>query len=238
MMRAALCAAVFLVGCGASAPSSSDDIPNDDALPFGAIIGYADNWRLTIDPTQAPGHIALVYDDDLQSFTAPYTPPQSQGGGRYRIEGGINVDIETTRCTRNELAYPMRFTAQARGQEPVTGCAAMRWDYQLLALLPQIDACIAASPNHRVIRYAGMHGEQVVVRMESSEGQVDCLATAGAAPTAQIVERQYDIFAPTEGDAVFMRGPGENPGGECYSAPEVRGADNQLIGWMLDPVGC
>jgi hypothetical protein len=38
--------------------------------------------------------------------------------------------------------------------------------------------------------------------------------------------------------ALFVRAPGENPGGECYDAPEVRNADGEVLGWMMDPLGC
>jgi len=41
-----------------------------------------------------------------------------------------------------------------------------------------------------------------------------------------------------EDEAIFVRGPGENPGGECYDAPEVRSASGELLGWMMDPMGC
>ena len=37
---------------------------------------------------------------------------------------------------------------------------------------------------------------------------------------------------------IFVRGPGKNPGGECYDAPEVKDADGKLLGWWLDPAGC
>lgn len=237
-MRSILFAALFLAACGANAPSSPDDVPNDDALPFGAIVGNGENWRLVIDPTEAPGHMTLTFGDDEEVFSSAFSPSQSLGGGRYRIEGNIVVDIETAPCSFHQIAYPMRITVQPAGREAVTGCAAMRWDNQLIALLPQIDACLAASPQTRLIRYAGMNGDAVTVRMEGSEGQVDCTATTGPSPTAQITKRNYDFIALTEGDALFIRGPGENPGGECYTAPEIHDASGALIGWKMDPQGC
>ena len=235
-MRAALIAALFLAACGANGPSLTDDVANDGALPAGVIVGDGENWRLVID--QSTQNLTLTIGDDEEAHGATFTSIETTAPGRHEINGEMQVVIEQRTCQHHELTYPMRISVTQQGQPAREGCAAMRWDHQLMALLPQIDACIAQSPQTRVVRYAGSNGEHVLVRLEGENGQVDCNADAGAAPHAAIVVRQDEIFAPTEGDAIFMRGPGENPGGECYTAPEVRGADGALIGWMLDPYGC
>jgi hypothetical protein len=41
-----------------------------------------------------------------------------------------------------------------------------------------------------------------------------------------------------ERDVVFYRAPGENPGGACYEAPEVRDPSGALLGWLDDAGGC
>jgi len=235
-MRLALMAALFLAACGAGAPSSTDSAVNDGALRAGMIVGDGENWRLMID--QSTRNMTLTIGDDEETHGAAFTSIETTAPGRHEIDSDMQVVIEETACTHHELDYPMRISVTQAGQPAREGCAAMRWDHQLVALLPQIDACVAASPQTRVVRYAGANGTRVLVRLEGENGQVDCNADAGAAPRAEIVARQDDIFAPTEGDAIFMRGPGENPGGECYTAPEVRGADGEVIGWMLDPYGC
>lgn len=109
------------------------------------------------------------------------------------------------------------------------------WDAHLLALLPQIDACIVASPDARWISYAGAHDGATLVRLSGETGAFDCRFDKGA---AVVTPRDETLRVDSENAAIFVRGPGENPGGECYEAPEVRGANGELLGWMLDPEGC
>lgn len=120
------------------------------------------------------------------------------------------------------------------------GCAAMRWDYQLIALMPQIDACIARAPETRWVTYAGEQDDgAVLVRFAADGAGFDCTVSLGADPqVARFVPRDETLEVATEHAAIFARGPGDNPGGECYDAPEVRGADGALLGWMMDPMGC
>lgn len=105
----------------------------------------------------------------------------------------------------------------------------------IIERLPLIDACLALLPDQRsVIIDPGLRAS---LRLGGETGPVDCvLADASDDPAnATILPALEDLPA----DAVhFIRGPGENPGGECYEAPEVRGADGELLGWVLDPEGC
>ena len=68
-------------------------------------------------------------------------------------------------------------------------------------------------------------------------GEVDCVVPDEASdPASAIILPALDD---PPADAIqFVRAPGENPGGECYQAPEVRDASGALLGWVLDPEGC
>jgi hypothetical protein len=108
--------------------------------------------------------------------------------------------------------------------------------------VPFIDACIAKSPDTRLITYAADTGEAVVtVRMQGDGQSIDC-TVPNDAPEAQhaiVSPRREEFRAAGENEALFMRGSGgPNPGGECFEAPEVRSASGELLGWMLDPMGC
>jgi hypothetical protein len=109
------------------------------------------------------------------------------------------------------------------------------WDRDLLALLPQIDACIAKTPDAREITYADERNGAVFVRLSSPENNFDCNVRGGV---AQISRRDEALSVDGENSAIFVRGPGENPGGECYQAPEVHDTHGALVGWMIDPEGC
>jgi hypothetical protein len=105
----------------------------------------------------------------------------------------------------------------------------------LLALLSQIDACIAKQPDAREVTYAGERDGGVFVRLSSPQNNFDCSVRAGV---AQVSRRDEALTIDGENAAIFIRGPGDNPGGECYQAPEVHDAHGALIGWMIDPEGC
>jgi hypothetical protein len=119
--------------------------------------------------------------------------------------------------------------------------APVAWETRLMEMLPYIDACIAKSPETRWVSYAGLlDDESVVVRIGGAAGQFQCTVPTAdpTAANAVIVQDDETVAFEGEGSAIFVRGPGENPGGECYEAPEVLNADGEVIGWMADPAGC
>jgi hypothetical protein len=115
------------------------------------------------------------------------------------------------------------------------------WETRLTEMLPYIDACIAKSPATRWVSYAGLlNDREVAVRLGGAPGEFVCTVSM-AEPTpanAAIVPDDEDIAFEGEGSAIFVRGPGENPGGECYQAEEVLNASGEVIGWWADPHGC
>ena len=75
-----------------------------------------------------------------------------------------------------------------------------------------------------------------MVRMRGDNAAQDCVAQTPQSASSQ--QRSEALHAPGEGTAIFVRGPGAQPGGECYDAPEVRSASGELLGWKADPLGC
>lgn len=119
--------------------------------------------------------------------------------------------------------------APAPGAEP-TGDAA-----QVLSRLPLIDACLALSPATRTVTIDPQSSTQL--RLSGAEQTVDCvLPNEDADPALATILPALD--EPPADALIFVRGPGENPGGECYEAPEVRDANGSVVGWILDPEGC
>ncbi len=119
--------------------------------------------------------------------------------------------------------------------KPAATTQSSTWDRNLLALLPQIDACIAKQNDAREISYAGERNGAVFVRMSGAQNEFDCTVRGGV---AEVSRRNEALTVEGENAAIFVRGPGENPGGECYQAPEVHDANGALVGWMIDPEGC
>ncbi|WP_395646825.1 hypothetical protein [Terricaulis sp.] len=243
-MRLFLCAALLaLAACGQNPPpppaddSAGQPPPLEQDLLTGAIVAGGDGWRLDADPSAQAIQLTMVNGD---TASAPYQSPERTPSG-YRLAGdGLTLDLELAPCTTEGVDYPMRATAQARGQMAVTGCAVVRWDAQLLRRMPQIDACMGISPQTRYVTYAGGEGRDTLVRMNGPAGAVDCSFENGE---PRVGPRNESMRRASDGDAIFVRAqpgsdPGPQPGGECFTAPEVRGEDGVLLGWMDDPQGC
>jgi hypothetical protein len=233
MRPAVICAALLaLAACQRFEPRES---PLDAATLTGAIVAAGDTpqWRLSADPST--GAMVLMLGDGT-SFEAPYLPPEPTEDGAEIRGGEVHLALAPGPCSVGGVAYTMRATVQAQGQQALDGCATLRWDTHLLSLMPQIDACIAAAPeNERWVRYAGeAAGGDMIVRFNT----VDCTVASGLATQAQVTSRNESLRYAGEGEAIFVRGPGENPGGQCYAAPEVLGEEGELLGWMADPQGC
>lgn len=141
----------------------------------------------------------------------------------------------TPATTTTVAAAPATTTASATSSQstPVWDPAsAHSWDRNLIALMPQIDACRAQAPYLGVVSYAGRDEEGVLVVMHGEE-IFDCHVS-----NRRVHIAPHTSHPPGDGDAEFVRAPGPNPGGECYTAPEVHDANGNVLGWMLDPEGC
>jgi hypothetical protein len=235
MRLVVLMAVLALAACGPST-QSSDDVPADDgALPFGAIVAVGENWHASADPNVRG---VSLYVEDGTEAAGVWSPPTSENGRHRLVADDITIELEEMACEMNGIPFPMRAHVSIPGRT-LTGCASLRWDYQLIALMPQIDACIAQSPTTRMVSYAGETAPgDVLVRLQGAEPMMDCHVRDGV---ANVTVRNETLPMASEGDALFVRAGadgGANPGGECYEAPEVRGANNELLGWKLDPMGC
>jgi hypothetical protein len=239
-MRVLICAALLaLAACGQgaapTAPAAQTQAPPAPAPDLhGAIIGVGDNpaWRLEADPT---GAVTLSIGD-TEHYQGHYAEPHRNTEGGFTMDAGdINVDLSVAPCTIQGVGYPLRAIVQPHRQAAVEGCAYVRWDQKLVELMPQIDACIAASPASRRVTYAGPYQGAVLVRLTDGETPIDCRVAHNA---ATIAPRDANTHVLGDGEAIFVRAPGEQPGGECFTAPEVRAADGALLGWMDDPQGC
>jgi hypothetical protein len=100
--------------------------------------------------------------------------------------------------------------------------------------LPLIDACLALSPETRTVTINP--ASNLSLRLSGQSGSFDCVVPNDAPEPANATVLPALDDAPADA-ILFVRGPGENPGGECYTAPEVRHG-GEVIGWLLDPEGC
>ena len=101
--------------------------------------------------------------------------------------------------------------------------------------LPLIDACLALAPDRRVVTINP--ASDITLRLSGEAGDLDCVVPDDD-PNPSRAAVLPALNEPPEDVIQFVRAPGENPGGECYVAPEVRNASGELLGWTLDPDGC
>lgn len=232
-MRILVCALLLLGACGqntqkAEAPEGAPAA----TVELGPIVARGEpGWRLDIDREQG---MSLSAGQGGQTWAAAYAPAHRTARGYRFASGSLTVELENAGCIAAGEVYPMTAQVRAQGREPLRGCATQRWDTHLLALMPQIDACIAVAAEARRVTYVGDDGGAYLVRLWSQNGGVDC--RVGANGVAQIGPRDDDVRIGGEHEAVFVRGPGR--AGACAGAAEVRSAEGELLGWMNDPHGC
>jgi hypothetical protein len=105
----------------------------------------------------------------------------------------------------------------------------------IIERLPLIDACLALAPDRHVVTIDPVAVR--TLRLSGEAGSLDCVVPDDNTDPANATVLPALDDPPA--DAIqFVRAPGENPGGECYQAPEVRSASGELLGWVLDPEGC
>jgi hypothetical protein len=238
MRRMAMVLAAALAACGQTTTRIGNALPDDELGTYGAIVAVGEDWRLNGDP--AINAVSISMHDGTEA-SGTWVHPYYVAG---RISASdIRVTLENVACEQENMTYPMRATVTFPGHV-LAGCAAMRWDYRLDTLIDEIDACIAAAPALRTVTYAGdLPDGSTLVRVRDGGDIQDCRVERGRATHTPRDERLR--FA-TENAAILLRArpdETENPGGECYEAPEAtvfRGHPSigEMVGWMLDPEGC
>lgn len=136
------------------------------------------------------------------------------------------------------IAFLMTLTACGQGTTPASPPPSgpqYENPQAIVDRLPLIDACLALAPDRRVVTINP--ASDITIRLSGEAGDLDC-AVPDDDPDpsrATVLPALNDL---PEDAIIFVRAPGENPGGECYVAPEVRNEAGELLGWTLDPAGC
>ncbi|MEJ0059288.1 MAG: hypothetical protein WDM79_06875 [Terricaulis sp.] len=243
-----LCLALLALAACSPAPAPPAPVETapaaiDLAALEGRIIarGAAPDWRLEADPEIG---VILTTHGHEDTTSALFAAPQRFGErGAQLISGDIVLTLDDAPCTLAGASYPYTATVKAgEADDVLSGCAFVRWDAQLMALLPAIDSCLSEVTEETPLRisYAATQSDgRVLVRVRNENGGYDCRVTPGVGdPMPDIGPSDPALLIGGDGAAIFVRAPGENPGGQCYEAPEVRAADGALLGWMDDPEGC
>ncbi|HRK63241.1 MAG TPA: hypothetical protein PLN53_02555 [Terricaulis sp.] len=233
MRIAVIVAALALAACE-KAPEPT--MPPGVTTPDYVMLAAGEGWRFTADPA---GEMVLT-NADGDTTSAPYVAP-ARGPAGFRYNGrGLDLDLEWTPCMHDGARYSFRAKVTTRERDTFEGCAAPRWDAYMKGAIIHIDRCLRLSPQTRWVRYFGRDEDSnFILRLSGEGGDVDCHSSwQDDVPGIYVYPRNENLRFIGEDVYVFVRAPGENPGGECYEAPEVRGEDGALLGWVADPEGC
>lgn len=204
------------------------------------VVAIGEGWRLDSDPQAG---LTLDVANSGELISADYAAPTRTNEGATRITSGrLALTLDGRACTQGGASYPMTASVVVEGQAARAGCAYMRWDERLTELLPAVDACLSLAPPGSVVTYASQEAaDRVLVRLRHGETASDCRAPRAAnAGPAVTIARDAALGAPGEGDPLFVRARdgATQPGGECYEAPEVRGPDGAVLGWLAADEPC
>ncbi len=247
-MLATAVAALALAGC--------NQTPSDTAGPTAETAGVASGisplafegaleavgpegaWRLSIAPEAG---ITLNEIEAGVTTQAAYSQPV---GADTAVEIGsapIRVRVTPGPCANGMagVSYDWNVQVTRDGQPPLNGCLYRPWTTHIVALLPAVRSCLRLSPGEASISYLRNDGDGAAfMRVVGETGtELDCTMVAGGT-NPQTMPANPSRF-PGERDALFYPSPGQDPGGECYAAPEVRDGAGAVVGWLAEPVaGC
>lgn len=237
--------ALMLAACGQTAappPADEQSLQPSETLDLADLssghliaVGASPTWRL-----EAERNLGLVFsitDTDTHRNTS-YAEPVRDGAGAIIASAPLTVRVRPELCTLDGVTYPLTTTVELDGSGPVSGCGVMRWDRDIAELLPSIDACLAGATEPMSVIYAARETDSAFVRLTYENETFDCRAPLTPGGEAEVTPADPAMHFAGEREAIFIRAPGDNPGGECYEAPEVRAADGTLLGWWDDPQGC
>ena len=235
-------AAVGLASCGkpktseAPAEKSAVALPSSAGLSLEgrlAAIGTEPFWRLEIAPE------GLVFSTpEGPDVKAPFVAPSPDEAGASLASGKIKLRLIVQPCSdgMSEAAYPMRAEVDVAGVGAFKGCAYARWDNELEALIPAIDACLGETTEPSPVVYAIQTANGAIVRMAGVEDgeRYDCEVDSGGGASVAASEAPP---APGERDPTFVRAPADEPLKAC-AAVEMKGRDGALLGWEMKPGAC
>ncbi len=235
-MRPLFCLIAALAAVPAAAETPAPPSPFSGAI---TATGAEPFWALSIDPASKTMWLREMEGTGYPAndYVAPAIAPD--GTATFTAKD-FKVTLKATgACSdgMSDLVFPMEATVAAEGHT-YRGCAYSRWDNDLLTLLPQIDACLAAAKTKGPVTLATRTNAGVIVRLLDDGDTFQCGFPGEATipgTAAKLADAEPMIG---EMDPLFFRAPGENPGGECFEAPEVRDAKGALIGWTMANEDC
>ncbi len=200
-------------------------------------VGPEGSWRLSIAPDAG---IALSERDAGVDTRAAYTQPVGVDLGVEIGSAPITVRITPGPCTNGMTGVTYDFNVQVtrEGAAPLTGCLYRPWSSQIVALEPQVSACLRVSPDSALTYLRANDDGGAFMRVRGSTGAETECTMVGGGTAPQTMPANPGVRYPGEMDVMFYPAPGEQPGGECYAAPEVKDASGRVLGWLADPNGC
>jgi uncharacterized membrane protein len=232
-------------------PPAPAALPIPPALPMAEAakgnlraVGTEPFWRLDIVGTEMTLTTPGEDGDKIDQFKTEYSTALGDTGHVW-TSGPLSVTVTFAECSdgMSDTSYPYTVDAVllgAKGSDTqnLKGCAYRPWGQDVVSALPVIDACLALDENKPPVVYAGITAPDsgYVMLAGGDENPLNACTVLGGKAT--VAGFDSDASPAGTNSEIFVRGPGQNPGGECYDAPEVKDADGKVVGWWLDPEGC
>lgn len=206
----------------------------------GYVVAQGAGWELNIQPK----HPMYMTFDEAEGIESAAVAPAAKNSGvvQFSSKTIIATFRETGACkvAGKSWTYPLDVEVKTGGKTH-KGCGYLRWDNDILALIPAIDACLAKSKGKGPITWAQRRSDGVMVRLAAGDSkttvcQVD--QTGGKAMVVKAVTGKDIAPELGENKTMFYRAPAKNPGGECYDAPSVKDANGNHLGWIDGDEGC
>ncbi len=205
-----------------------------------AAVGAVPSWNLKIGTDTLTLTESIDDDEKIENFKLLSSAASGADAFVWKA-GALTLTISGATCSDGTTAYPYTSELKITGRKARTlkGCAYRPWGQEVLTALPVIDVCLKGQESGTAVLYAAaMAPDAGLVLFNSNTedgGFKACTVTAGK---ASMTDMAYVDAPPGASAEIFIRGPGENPGGECYEAPEIKDASGAVVGWWLDPAGC
>lgn len=203
-------------------------------------VGADPSWNLQIGSDELT--LTESIDDDEKITGFKLISASADGGDAHVWRAkGLTVTISAAVCSDGVTSYPYTSELKFAGKKARTlkGCAYRPWGEDVLAALPVIDACLKGEEADSPVFYAAATAPGAgVVLLGADIEEAAYRACVLADGKTSVTPIQVTDAPPGASAEIFIRGPGRNPGGECYDAPEVKDAAGKVVGWWLDPEGC
>jgi uncharacterized membrane protein len=234
MTRGVIVMAACVLALGACSGGSPGG-PAASAVEEGRVraSGTEPFWGVDVSPEGGLVFTEAATDGELR---AAYVKPVRKGEAIEYATPQMTLTLRPGPCSdgMSDIDYPLTASLVA-GARRLEGCAFRPWRDDVRAFIPAIDACMAKAPVRMPVTHVAQDGKSQRVRLTASgpEERYDCVYENGIAKLARATRE-----LPGDRQVMFVRAPGEDPGGACAASTPVTNEKGEMLGWIVPNEPC